>query len=403
MAAVSARGTGRDEPLPPVVIAGAIGSTLSITRSLGRAGAPVHVLSPGLRSLAAASRFCREVVDVGAAPGVVGRWLAWLEAEGPAGAVILPSGDEGLELIVRHRGRLEAAGFRMPETAGEASLAMLDKARTYTLAREAGIPCPTTWTVTDRASVDAVRGELRYPCALKPLHSHLFAKHFAEKILLADDEAQLVAALDRTSEHGLQMLVTEIIPGPDRCTWAYSTHLDSDGRPLFGLTRTKLRAHPIHFGTNCYAEARRNAEVAELARRFLSAVGLRGMAHVEFKWDARDGRYKLIECNHRFVAVTELLRRSGLDVARFAYLRALGRPTPPMDAWREGTRLWFPERDVQAARHYRAAGELTWRQWIRTLCHARVYTPYLVWDDPRPSLRHWTPKLRSALARGVPR
>lgn len=386
-------------PRPPAVIAGAIGSTVSIAHSLGRAGIPVRVLNAGLPTLASASRYCQEVIDVGPGPGVAERWLEWLERDAPRGAVVLPSGDEGVELISRHRDRLQDLGFRLPETAGDVSLAMLDKERTYELARRFEIPCPKTWRVTDAADLSVVASEVVFPCALKPLHSHLFAKHFSTKVLLATNGAELQHALEQTSRLGLAMLVTEIIPGPEPLTWTYSTHLDGDGVPLYELTRQKLRSLPVHFGTNCYVVTRRNDAVAALGRHFLEAVGMRGMAHVEFKWDFHANQYKLIECNHRFVAVTELLRRAGLDVALFAYCRAAGLSPPLMDHWREDTRLWFPGRDVQAARDYREAGELSWRRWLRTLAHRRIYTPYFAWDDPGPSVAHGTRRLRRVVVR----
>lgn len=377
-----------DRTAVPAVIAGGIGSTISVVRSLGRAGIPVTVLSAGERSLASASRYCGALVTVGTEPGVVDRWLAWLERDGPRGAVILPSGDEGVELVVRHRERLLALGYRVSESAGDASLAMLDKTRTYQLARQIGVPCPRTWTIDDDASLIAARRELTYPCALKPVHSHLFAKHFPTvKVLRAQNREELDAALAKTRPLGLQMLVTEIIPGPDHATWTLSTYLDEESRPLFALTRNKLRSQPIGFGTNCYLVSRQHPAVAELGLRFLQGVGLRGMAHVEFKWDPRDRQYKLIECNHRFVAVQELLRRAGLDVALLAYQRALGERPAFSGQWREGVRLWFPRRDVQAAVDYRCAGDLTWPAWLRSLAYpGRVYTPVLALDDPMPSV-----------------
>ena len=76
----------------------------------------------------------------------------------------------------------------------------------------------------------------------------------------------------------------------------------------------------------------RNPEVAELGLRFFQGVGLRGLANVEFKRDARDGRLKLIECNHRFTAPTGLLRAAGMDLPLFVYNRLTGRPLPAVTA-----------------------------------------------------------------------
>lgn len=384
----------------PAVIVGGIGSTVSLVRSLGRAGVPVQVLGGGRETLAGASHFCRSVTHLGPGPGMVDRWLLWLENEGPRGAVLLPSGDEGVELIAGHRDRLERAGFRLPPTAGETSLAMLDKARTYELARDVGIPCPQTWTVAGEGDLDSIRDQLTYPCALKPLHSHLFSKHFPQaKVLVAHDEAELAEFIRETGRLSLEMLVTEIVAGPERFTWTFSTYLDEDGRPLFGMTRNKLRSEPIHFGTNCYVVTRRNPEVARLGLEFLQRIGLRGIAHVEFKWDAGDRTYKLMECNHRFVNPQEVIRRAGVDVALLAYQRALGIDSGPMPQWREGVRLWWPERDFRAAVAYRREGETSWRKWVRSLLHRPIYTPRLALDDPGPTVLMGARRLKRGIER----
>jgi D-aspartate ligase len=368
------------------VVLGGVGSALSITRSLGRMGVEVHVLAAGSHSLAASSRYCKSLVNVGARPGATDRWLEWLDRQGPVGAVLLPAGDEGLELVVSHRERLEERGYRLLDYAGETSLAMLNKARTYELAREAGVSCPRTWKVRSEQDADRIAAEAEFPCAIKPIHSHEFAKHFGQlKVLVANNPTELEACLARALAFGLELLATEIIPGPDNLLWTYRTYLDQDGEPVFGITTNRLRSHPIHFGTNCYVVTRWDPVVAEAGLRFLRGVGLRGLAFVEFKRDPRDRELKLIECNHRFGAAQEVIRRAGLDVAAYAYRHAAGLPTEPMDSWREHVSLWFPARDIRAARDYVQAGELTWPAWLLSLAKRYVYTPTFTFDDPCPS------------------
>jgi D-aspartate ligase len=263
---------------------------------------------------------------------------------------------------------------------------MLDKVRTYELAAEVGVPCPRTWTASRPDDAHRIATEVSFPCALKPVHSHLFARHFGQaKVFVVGDEKELTTSLAGTLALGLEMMATEIIPGPDHNNWTYRTYIDDRGEPAFGVTTKRLRSHPIHFGTNSFVETRRNLEVAEAGLRFMQGVGLRGLAYTELKLDSRDGRLKLIECNHRFGAAQEVVRRAGLDVALFAYRRAAGLPTQPMTDWTEGVRLWFPARDLRAAQDYAREGELTWPAWLRSLARRRVYTPSFVFDDPRPS------------------
>ena len=89
--------------------------------------------------------------------------------------------------------------------------------------------------------------------------------------------------------------------------------------------------------------------MAELGLRFFEGVGLRGLGNVEFKRDARDGRLKLIECNHRFTAATGLMRAAGLDLPLFVYNKLTDRPLPTVDRYRAGLTMWYPMKDVRAS------------------------------------------------------
>jgi len=369
---------------PPAIVLGGVGAALSITRSLGRRGVPVHVLGDSRSSLAGASRYCHEFVDLGSDVDVVDRWLEWLRGA-PKGAVVLPCGDDGLDLVAAHADELRDWGLFPLATAGEASLAMLDKEKTYAIAHEAGVPAPSTWRVSSLADLAAIDGELRYPCALKPLHSHLFSRYFGDrKLFVAEAREELAAALSSTDEHGLQMLVTEIIPGPDDRVWGFSTFIGEDGEPLFEVTKQKLRSYPVHFGVGTYHFVHWDPEVAEMGMRFLRGAGLRGMANVEFKRDTRDGSLRLIECNHRFMASNESLRRAGVDVPLVAYRQALGQPITIGD-WRS-VRLWMPGIDFKSAGEMRREGDLSWPRWIASLVRYPLYMHVFSFGDLGPSL-----------------
>lgn len=364
----------------------------------------MYVLGDGSTSLAGASRYCTEFVDLGSGDGVGERWLDWLRGA-PGGAVVLACGDDGLDLVAAHSDELRGWGLHPLETAGEASLAMLDKEKTYSIAREADVPAPSIWRVSDLSDLDAISDDLEYPCALKPLHSHLFSKHFSFKVFVAESHDELRAALTRTREHGLEMLVTEIIPGEDDRVWGFSTFIDDAGEPLFEVTKQKLRSYPIHFGVGTYHLIRWDPEVAEMGMRFLRGAGLRGMANVEFKRDARDESLKLIECNHRFMASNETLRRAGVNVPLVAYRRALGQSVS-VGPWRSGVRLWMPALDVRSGRDLRAEGDLSWPRWVASLIRYPLYMHVFSFGDLRPSVVNMVRRARNrgmALIRGLRR
>ena len=332
------------------------------------------------------SRHCTRFADVGAGDGVQDRFLEWLE-QGPGEGVVLPCADDGLELVARRRARIEELGYTTIEANDEVVLAMLDKQRTAELAAELGVEAPRTEAVRSFEQGRAAGVEIGFPCAIKPLHSHLFAHHFGllQKVFVVDDVAQLETRLAQTLELGLEVLVTEIVFGPERNFGSLYVYLDEQGEPLLQVTKRKLRQFPPDFGLPCYQLTDWDPDVAETGIRFLRGAGARGFASVEFKRDGRDGRLRLIECNHRFTGSTEHLRASGVDIAQFTYCRLTGRPGPSVDSYRKGLGFWYPLRDARALLTYRKRGELTVFAWLRSLIRPQSF-PIARVDDPLPSL-----------------
>jgi D-aspartate ligase len=369
---------------PPAVVLGGGWTAIPVTRSLGGAGVPVYALGSSADAVRW-SRSCTAFVPLGREAGMQERWLEWLRGA-PPGSVILPCGDEGLELIAKNRAMLLDLGLVPFEADDEVLLAMLDKSRTYELAREIGIETPLSFNVHTQDDIAVALERISYPCALKPVHSHAFARHFAGmKAFRVHNDDDMRAALARTVAFGIEMIATEIIPGSDDQFFSYYSYIDEEGEPLLHATKRKLRQHPIWFGSGCFHATDRNPEVAELGLRFFEGVGLRGLGNVEFKRDARDGRLKLIECNHRFTAATGLMRAAGLDLPLFVYNKLTDRPLPRVDEYRPGMTMWYPMRDVRSFAAYRRQGEISLLPWLRSIARRHHY-PVASLSDPRPVL-----------------
>lgn len=362
-------------------------TAISIARSLWEAGVEVHVLDRR-ESPARLSRQRASFVDVGDAEPQ-SRMLDWLRTA-PTGAVVLAGSDHGLELIARHRADLVEWGLLPMEADDEVLLDMLDKTRTYELAAAQGIATPRTVSLRTAADLEAVADALSYPCVLKPAHSHLFQAraNSKAKALVVGGASELRSEVERLQRLDVEMLATEVICGPNDEFVSYYSYIDEDGAPLLRFTKCKIRQYPPGFGLGTYHATTHDDEVAEVGQRFFDAVGLRGLGNVEFKRDGRDGVLKLIECNARFTASNELIRRSGVDLARFAYSRLTGRSTPPVDAYSDDMRLWEPVDDARAFLAYRRSGELSFAQWVRSVARRQCF-PVARLSDPLPAfVRH---------------
>jgi D-aspartate ligase len=386
----------RKKTNPPAVLLGGGLIAVSAARELGSAGIPVYALGDAKEDTVGFSKYCTEFIDVGGEGAGEERFFSWLES-GPRGAVIFPCRDDFLEIVARNRPKIEDDGYRMLEYKDDIVLAMLDKQRTYELAREVGVPAPRTIPVWSASDLEAA-GEIGFPCALKPVYSHVFAERFGgrQKVLVAENAEQLRDAWQAFDAYGIDVILTEIIPGPDDRFHSILTYMGDDQEPLFMITKQKFRQYPIEFGLGSYHATTRNPAVAELGTAFLRAIGLVGIANVEFKYDTRDDTYKIIECNHRLTLTSELVRLAGVNSAYLAYQRALGRPTGSQLSYKAGVRMLYPLYDLRAFTAYRGKGELSAASYAASLLH-RQHVPLFRWSDPKPALMLY--RIRGARAR----
>jgi len=388
-----------DASKPPALVIGSSANALSVVRSLGRLGVEMHVASSEGADAIRRSRFCTAFLPIGTTGSVSSQLLDCLDHV-PGGAVVLPCDDHGLEFVARHRDEIVERGFLPIEADDNVLLAMLDKQRTYELARLAGVDTPATAAIRTLDDLEHALRSIAFPCALKPLQFHVFARLLGDskKAYVVASASEAEAIVSTVVGLGLELLLTEIVPGADDALCSYYSYLDERGEPLLHFTKRKLRQHPNGFGLGCYQITDWNPEVAEVGLRFFQGIGLRGLAAVEFKRDARDGRLKLIECNHRFTAANEQVRIAGLDLARFTYLRLVGGELPPVAPYRSGVRLWHPLEDTRAFLSYRSRGELSLPGWIGSLLHVQ-HLPAFSWSDPLPTVVAHARRLRAVARR----
>ena len=376
----------RDEnALPPVIILGGTANALSVARAIGRLGASVYLLNDAA-SVVRYSRYCK-LLPVTCGKDAWAEFLLGPSGEPFQGAVLLTCSDDGIQLIAEHRAALSER-FVIDIMNVDAQLMMLNKLSTYDAATAAGVPTPKYWVAGGNQGdeLDKIASEAVFPLIVKPRLSHVCESVTGVKLIVAKNRDELVKGVDEILATGTETLIVELIPGLDDQLCSYFTYLDEECKPLFHFTKRIIRRYPLLRGTACYHITDDIPKVAELGLRLFQHVGLQGLANVEFKYDARDGQYKLIECNARFTASNCLVAASGIDLSVFVYNTLTGRPLPPTDRFIVGKRLWDPIRDYQAARELRRSGQLTLGQWIKSVCHPQCF-PYFEWTDPLPALR----------------
>jgi predicted ATP-grasp superfamily ATP-dependent carboligase len=125
--------------------------------------------------------------------------------------------------------------------------------------------------------------------------------------------------------------------------------------------------------------------VEELTLKFMRAVAYRGILDIGFRYDARDGQYKVLDVNPRIGATFRLfVGQNGIDVARALYLDLMGQPVPRANA-REGRKWFVEDLDLVSACRYYHDGKLTIREWIASFRGVEE-AAFLAHDDLLPGL-----------------
>lgn len=370
----------------PAVVLGGMETAVPVCRSLGRGGVPViaygHPEDPVRHS-----RYCERYVETrGAGEDAEREWLEALLAE-PAPSMLVPCSDKWVELIAHNREALLARGHVPLFGCDEASLAMLDKGRTYEIAERADVPIPGFALLHGAADIEPALERVPLPFGIKPLEGHVFRERtgLLDKVIRVEDRDRFRELAGKWLGEGLGLMATEIVPGPDDLLYSVFYYLDESGEPLVSFSNRKIRSDPPHFGVGCYGVEEQVPELIELGRRFLAETGMRGIAQLEYKRDPRDGLFKLLECNPRFHLTIELVIACGLDVPLYAYRRLCGEDPPRPVQSRAGLRLWHPLPDFRAFRVLHEEGELTLGGWLRSILHRQRFTVFAV-DDPWPSV-----------------
>jgi len=174
-----------DVPSPParqvsVLILGNYRQTLTVIRSLGKAGFRIIL---GMHNEREAGKYSRYVSEIWRHPPIASNeesFVASLTAfvmGRPDIPWVFPVGENQLKCLVQH---IEEIPFRsmLVMTDPDVALTCLDKTSLYRIASELGIPCPESIIAQDLSQLFSAAEQIGYPCIVKPNSSQ---KHFFDK------------------------------------------------------------------------------------------------------------------------------------------------------------------------------------------------------------------------------
>jgi predicted ATP-grasp superfamily ATP-dependent carboligase len=298
----------------------------------------------------------------------------------PQRPVLFYEDDASLLLLSRYRDQLGDA-FRFVVAERGLVEALVDKRRFAELAARHDLPVPASRALLRDEPLPAELG-LRFPLIVKPLTRREPWDDVAggAKAVRVESAADLHVLRDRSAAAGLDLLVQELVDGPETAVESYHCYVDGAGTIAGEFTGRKIRTWPPELGYSTSLVLTDDERLAALGRDVVSRIGLRGVAKLDFK-RAADGTLFLLEVNARFNLWHHLGARAGVNLPLLVYNDLVGVARLPARRARAGARWCWLGADLRAAR---AAGIPTWR-WLPWALRADA-KPVLALDDPLPAL-----------------
>lgn len=378
-------------PVVAVVTGVGVYQGLAVMRGLGRMGIPVCALgkagSVGFHSRYASESWVTpdththadELLKVMLSAGKK------LKAEGRKG-VLIPTQDSMVEFCSRNRDVLgEFFICHLPPHEVIASCS--DKKCQYSVAEQQGVPYPTTYFDSDieRLLEDLERGRMTFPVLFKARKELPLEIRKRFRLVILNNQTEVKELLEAVSPYKIPFVIQEIIPGEDDSLYTLGSTMTKDGNFSAVFTGRKLRQRPPKFGECRVGESKPVPQLVEYGEKLLRGLGYYGISQVEFKYDHRDGRYKLMEVNPRSWSWVGLPIGMGVNLPYAYFCDALGISI---------SRQEMPEK---RALYISLFDDLYWslkardgKPWAHLFKgYDIVVEPYYCKDDRKPGLIHF--------------
>ena len=359
---------------------------LGIMRSLGRLGVRMFGIDKTEFSPALRSRYCSHSFVWDLEQHTAEESLNFLRSvvyrTGPF-PILIPTSDETMMFVANHAQTLKQ-WFKFTEQPADLILSLYDKKEMFALAQNNGIPVPRTVFPTSLDDITEFARHATYPLLVKGIDGKELEKKTGKKMVIVRNADDLIEQylLMEDSEHP-NVMIQEYIPGGDDDTWIFNGYFNSRSLPLVSFTGKKLRQNPIYTGMTSLGITEYNESVVEYALRFMQSVGYKGIVDIDFRYDARDDMYKILDVNPRVGATFRLfVGRNGMDVVRAMYLDITRQQVYP--TVQQENRKWVVEdKDLLSSYRYFKEGALSLTQWIKSISGINE-AGYFSFDDPKP-------------------
>ena len=131
--------------------------------------------------------------------------------------------------------------------------------------------------------------------------------------------------------------------------------------------------------------------------KFMQAINYSGILDIGYRFDPRDGQYKVLDINPRVGQAFRLfVAENDMDVVKSLYLNLTGQKQHPIFS-REGRRWVIEDFDLMSSLDYYREGKLRFADWLRSF-KGLEESAWFSCRDPLPFIMMTMRMLKKALA-----
>ena len=303
-------------------------------------------------------------------------------------ALLMPTNDRFVGFLAQHY-QVLGRKYQLSIPSPEITDICFNKIKTYTVAREMGIPIPESHFPKSEEEIRELGAQLEYPVIIKPAVMYKFYSQLKKKVFLCHNAEELLENYRAATRVIIpdEIIVQEFLPGGP--TQLYSFGSFCDGEKVWGsFVANRIRQKPMDFGVSTtFAKTVVNPRISELATQFLTGIQYFGVSEVEFMYDEELNDFKLIEINPRTWKWHTIANRIGINVVGMLLDYVNGKPLT--EQHNEQADIGWTERltDTYVMLTEAAKGRFSYHDYQQTRELEKEFACFS-WRDPLPGIMY---------------
>ena len=378
-----------------VLVLGNYRQTLTVIRSLGRAGYHVIAGRDGKWSFTDYSRYTAEVWQHPNVKREESSFVAALNdflGNYDVAPLIFPIGDTQISCIARNFGRLPTSvTVVMPDPT--TAMNCQDKSNIYEINERLGIPQPRFQKAHSYSELRLIVERIGYPCVIKPNDS--LTPFFGEKAIIVNSLDEITASIPTWPEGHDHLVVQEFARGE-----RHNCEFVAVGGKILSYFEMKILRTDRRDGTGYTVEGvsvKPTPKLKELSQTLAEELEYSGVGLVQFLVDDSSGSVNFLEINPRLDANCAFPFHCGYDHPKMAVenaehlLNVRADRSGESSAYPTGKRFVWLAGDLQAFLRAAQAGKLdlasatAWLQKITMTFLRGDFHATWWWKDPLPA------------------